>query len=195
MTIKATDKILTKEEALKPYYALAFKVTDADADILISEKSFEIIAVKCEQRFWGNWYHGGETIVKNDITGEIVSRESYPLTLPQDDDKIYTLTTIAANAVESDKIGLGNGKLKLIFEDDDQIRIESADGSKPIRPITDKPSHFNGAKLLQDRKLYLNYQYSNGDGTTTYINDILVFRNRIRDGINEWQDENPEDYQ
>ena len=195
VTIKATDKILTKEEALKPYYALAFKVTDADADILISEKSFEIIAVKCEQRFWGNWYHGGETIVKNDITGEIVSRESYPLTLPQDDDKIYTLTTIAANAVESDKIGLGNGKLKLIFEDDDQIRIESADGSKPIRPITDKPSHFNGAKLLQDRKLYLNYQYSNGDGTTTYINDILVFRNRIRDGINEWQDENPEDYQ
>ena len=79
VTIKATDKILTKEEALKPYYALAFKVTDADADILISEKSFEIIAVKCEQRFWGNWYHGGETIVKNDITGEIVSRESYPL--------------------------------------------------------------------------------------------------------------------
>ena len=49
---------------------------------------------------------------------------------------------------------------------------------------------FNG----KDRKMTLNYSYSNGDGTTTYVNDYLQFRNRIRDGVNEWQSENPEDY-
>ena len=49
-------------------------------------------------------------------------------------------------------------------------------------------------RQLQNRKLFLNYRFANGDGTTTYVQDTLTFRNRIRDGVNEWQDENPEHY-
>lgn len=192
-TVSAKDEILGDEKALKPYYALGFKVSEADADVLLREKSFAIIAIKCEHRFWGNWYHGGRSVVKNDTDGTVVSEEEYPLTLPQSDSKVYTLTTVAADAVETDKTGPGNGRLKLTF-DGDRIHVESADGSKQIAPIADCPSHFNGAKLLQERKLFLNYSYSNGDGTTTYVTDTLAFRNRIRDGINEWQDENPENY-
>ena len=63
-----------------------------------------------------------------------------------------------------------------------------------INPIQGWPSRFNDAPLLQDRVLSLNYSYPNGDGTTTYVYDTLKFRNRIRDGINEWQDENTENY-
>lgn len=30
--------------------------------------------------------------------------------------------------------------------------------------------------------------------TVSYVTDTLTFRNRIRDGVNEWQDENPDHY-
>jgi hypothetical protein len=55
-------------------------------------------------------------------------------------------------------------------------------------------STYNQAKLLQNRKILLNYKYVNGDGNTCYAQDTLTFRNRIRDGVNEWQDENPSHY-
>ena len=53
---------------------------------------------------------------------------------------------------------------------------------------------FNGEKLLQNRKLFLEYSYANEAGNTVTVKDTLSFRNRYRDGVNEWQDENPENY-
>ena len=73
--------------------------------------------------------------------------------------------------------------------EDGQIKVSSADGR-----ITDQGSSWNKSKLLQDRKLFLNYSYTSADGSVTEVRDTLTFRNRIRDGINEWQDENPEHY-
>lgn len=193
VSIKATPAIEEDANAFKPYYALGFKLNKADVDSVLCEKSFEIIVVKCENKFFGNWYHGGKTVVKNDATGEIVSEDTYDLVIPQADSRTYALTTVDANTVSTNKIGLSAGKLLLKFNGND-IAVSSADGSKEIKPIADQPSAYNDAKLLQDRKLTLNYCFSNGDGTTTYITDFLQFRNRIRDGINEWQDENEKNY-
>lgn len=194
VSIKATPAIEEDANAFKPYYALGFKLNKADVDSVLCEKSFEIIVVKCENKFFGNWYHGGKTVIKNDATGEIVSEDVYDLVIPQADSKVYSLTTVDASMVMTDKIGLNAGKLLLKFNGND-ITITSADGSKEIRPIADQPSVYNDAKLLQDRRLTLNYSFSNGDGTTTYITDYLQFRNRIRDGVNEWQDENEKNYE
>jgi len=55
-------------------------------------------------------------------------------------------------------------------------------------------STYNQAKLLQNRKIFLNYKYQVASGNWCYATDTLTFRNRIRDGVNEWQDENPENY-
>ena len=193
-TISATSAIEGDANAFRPYYALGFKIGKADVDSVLREKSFEIIVVKCENKFFGNWYHGGKTVIKNDTTGEIVSEDTYDLVIPQADSKVYSLTTVDASTVMTDKIGLNDGKLLLKF-DGNNITVSSADGSKEIKPIADQPSVYNDAKLLQDRELTLNYSFSNGDGTTTYITDYLKFRNRIRDGINEWQDENEKNYE
>ena len=54
---------------------------------------------------------------------------------------------------------------------------------------------FNGARLLQDRELSLQYTVTDPDGGRTEVSETLHFRNRIRDGVNEWQDEHPEHYQ
>ena len=43
-------------------------------------------------------------------------------------------------------------------------------------------NRFGGLKVTHD------------DGSYDEVRDTLAFRNRIRDGINEWQDENPGHY-
>ena len=194
VTVRANDNLLEDANAFTPCYAIGFRIEDADTDLIIREKSFEIIAVKCENRFWGNWIHGGRTIVKNDLTSEVISVSEYEADPAQTDDKLYVLTTFDASSVLTNTMQGKEGRLKLTFKGND-IEISSYGQDLIINPIQGWPSRFNGATLLQDRVLNLNYCYSNGDGTTTYVYDTLEFRNRIRDGINEWQDENTENYE
>lgn len=193
VTVKANESMLEDENAFKPFYAIGFKIENADADVLIKEKSFEIIAVKCENRFYGNWIHGGKTIVRNDMTSEVITESVYEADPAQTDDKLYVLTTLDGSSVLTNAMQGREGRLKLTFKDED-IEISAYGQNLTINPIQGWPSRFNDAPLLQDRVLSLNYSYPNGDGTTTYVYDTLKFRNRIRDGINEWQDENTENY-
>lgn len=190
-----TEEMFSDEKILKPYYALGFVIRDADADTLLLHKSFQIMAIKVENRFWGNWYHGGRKVVVKNVDGTQQSETHYPITFPQTDAKICKLTTESFNSVITDKFSNENGSLRLTFlKEGNQISVEDVSGSKEIRGILGQPSHHNGAKLIQNREIYLNYSYSDGTGNTTYITDTLKFRNRIRDGINEWQDENTENY-
>ncbi|MBO4671384.1 MAG: DUF1735 domain-containing protein [Bacteroidales bacterium] len=189
VTITATGAFLTDPDAIVPKYALAFRITSADADKLPVEKSFEVIAVKYECKYFGNWYYGGERKIVDKLTGKEVSKESYPLSLPQDDSKIYTLTTTGPNSVKTNKIGQRSGSFELLFSGENVI----ASCSDP--KVTMGYCYTNGAKAIQDRVIYLNYSYDNGDGTTSVVSDYLTFRNRIRDGISEWQDENPANYE
>ncbi len=194
VTVTADERFLADANASsKPYYALAFRIEEADADVIPSEKSFAVIAVRYENMLFGNYWHGGATTVKNDATGEIVEKDEYPLEIPHDESRIYTLTTVAPDALTTSRLGDWEGSLRLTLREDGQIAIADADGKRTIEPFGDG-CYFNRAKRLQDRKLILNYKFANGDGTTTYIEDVLVFRNRVRDGVNEWQDENPENY-
>ena len=175
-----------------PYYAVGFRITSADADTILLSKSFEVIAVRYENKLFGNYYHGGETQVV-DARGEELSKEVYPTAVPSDEGThgIYTLTTDAPDALTTNYIGTKEGSVRLTL-DGKEIRVSgSVDGSKEIE---DLGSRFNDARLLQNRKLFLHYRYPNGDGTFTVVRDTLTFRNRIRDGVNEWQDENPKNY-
>ena len=74
------------------------------------------------------------------------------------------------------------------------VYVSSVAGSTfTIQP--DGASGFNRAKLLQNRKIFLKYQYTDPASKFTYhCTDTLTFRNRIRDGVNEWQDEDPSHY-
>lgn len=175
-----------------PYYAIGVRITSADADTILLSKSFEVIAVRYENKLFGNYYHGGETQVV-DAQGTELSKEVYPTTIPSDEGThgIYTLTTAAPDALTTNYIGTKEGSVHLTLDGTD-IRVSgSVDGT---REVEDLGSAFNDARLLQNRKLFLHYRYPNGDGTYTVVRDTLTFRNRIRDGVNEWQDENPNNY-
>lgn len=182
-TVRADEKILDDPDAFRPYYAIAYKVLDADVDSLYIHKSFAVIAVRCENKYFGNWYHGGSYSIGGDAV-------KYPFSIPQDDSKVYRLTTVDANTVKTDKFVQNKGSLYLTF-DGDEIKISSDD----VDLVPDsRRSWSNGAVLLQDRVLYLNYSYRDSRDRIIEVSDSLVFRNRIRDGINEWQDTDKSHY-
>ncbi len=192
VTFKADSAAMLADASVKPspYYAFAYRIEEADADKVLEKKNFGVIALRIENRFFGNWYHGGYTVVRNDMTSEIVSEQYYSGEVPQPDTRIYTLSSTGPFSLRSNRIGNANGTLDFTF-DGDAITLSAP--SREIEPWGEG-SRFNGAKLLQDRKLFLSYKYSNGNGTTTYIRDTLSFRNRMRDGVNEWQDPDPSHY-
>lgn len=172
-----------------PFYAIGYRIVSANVDTVLLSKSFGVIALRCENTFFGNWYHGGKSVVTN-ASGE-TSESIYPTKIPADDNtfEVYSLTTSTPYSVDVNFFHNTKGQLMTITMEDGQIKVSSADGR-----ITDLGSSWNKSRLLQDRKLFLNYSYTSADGSETVVNDTLTFRNRIRDGINEWQDENPEHY-
>ena len=169
VTIKATDFIKEDPKVFAPYYALAFRIESADADYLEPERSFEVIVVRCENRFLGQWSHSGADF-------------------SEADDKVYTFTTKDDKSVVMTGCN-ETGPLVLTFKDDNTIDVTSADGTAVIEAISGEPSVHNNSKLLQDRQISLNIRCNGND-----FRETLKFRSRVRDGVLEYQDENPENY-
>jgi hypothetical protein len=175
-------------------YAIPFYINNADADTILSTKRSVVIGVKYENMLFGNYWHGGVTTIK-DPAGVTIQTIPYYTSVTQPENKIWKLKTVAPNAL------ITNGysdqttakEEMLLTLDGTNITISTRVGST-FAVIPSGASTFNRAKLLQNRKILLNYKYINAAGNTCYAQDTLTFRNRIRDGVNEWQDENPANY-
>jgi len=184
---------LTDPATLSPNYAIALNITSADADTILQVKRTAVIGLKYENMLFGNYLHGGVTTIK-DAAGNVVQTIPYYTAVNAPETAIWKLTTVAPNALITN--GYSNkttakGEMKLTL-DGSNITVSSNTGAtNAILP--DGASSFNTAKLLQNRKILLNYKYVVGTNTY-YCQDTLTFRNRIRDGVNEWQDENPSHY-
>ena len=192
VVIKADSARFLKDAAtIRAKYAIPFYITSADADSIVGAKRTAVVALKYENMLFGNYWHGGVTTVK-DAAGKVVKTVKYYTTIPSPEAKIFKLKTVAPDALVTNKISDQEGAFKITL-DGNTVKISKADGSA-IEVQPDGASTFNRAKLLQERKLFLSYKYENEDGTTSFAQDTLTFRNRIRDGVNEWQDENPDHY-
>lgn len=192
VVIKADSaRFLNDIATIKPVYAIPFYIASADADSIPTGKRYTVIALKYENMLFGNYWHGGVTTVK-DSTGKVVKTVKYFTTIPSPESKVMTLKTVAPNALVTNKISDQSGAMKITLNGGN-ITVSKADGSG-VAVTADGASIFNQAKLLQERKIVLKYKFTNADGTTSFAQDTLTFRNRIRDGVNEWQDENPSHY-
>ena len=171
----------------EPYYAIGFRITSANVDTVLRSKSYEVIALRYENMLFGNWYHNGKTEIY-DAGGNLQETRAYHKEINSDD--LCVLRTIAPDTVQADKTGYLAGQLNITLKDGALSLSDAAGGPA----VTDLGSSYNGARLLQDRKLYLNYSFTDAAGLRNVVTDTLSFRNRIRDGVNEWQDENSEHY-
>jgi hypothetical protein len=190
--IKADSaNFLADAATLKAKYVLPFQITTADADSVVTAMNYAVIGLRYENMLFGNYYHGGVTTI-TDVNGNPIDTITYYTKIPQADNLVWSLTTVAPNALVTNGISNKAGSFKITL-DGSNIIVSKADAST-VNVQPEGQSTFNRAKLLQDRKIVLSYKYLNNDGTTSHVQDTLTFRNRIRDGVNEWQDENPANY-
>jgi hypothetical protein len=184
---------LADDSTIKSQYIVPFKITAADADTIIEPLRSNKIAIKYENMLFGNYWHGGVATV--DSAGVMVKPIPYYTSKSQPETKVWVLTTVKPNQLAN--FGYSNvtsttKKEMILTLDGTNITISTATGATNTY-LADGASTFNRAKLLQNRKILLNYKYVVGV-KTFHCQDTLTFRNRIRDGINEWQDENPLNY-
>lgn len=185
---------LSDPATINATYVLPFYITEADADTILKSKRSLVVGIKYENMLFGNYLHGGVTTVKNS-SGAVINTIRYNTYLAQPDNKIWKLYTTAPNKVVSNGYSDVTSTTKKEIEltiNGSAITIASAGGSTNSY-LANGTCTFNNAKLLQDRKIFLNYSYVAG-ANTNYCQDTLTFRNRIRDGVNEWQDENTGHY-
>jgi hypothetical protein len=113
----------------------------------------------------------------------------------QPENKTWKLKTVGPDALVTNGYSdqtTAKDEMRLTLSSTNIIVSTNAGSTFAVQP--NGASTFNRAKLLQNRKILLNYKYVNAAGNTCYAQDTLTFRNRIRDGVNEWQDENPANY-
>ena len=177
-------------------YVLPFRISSADADSVVNLKRTNTVAVMFENMLFGNYWHGGQTVINR--PGLADSTYSYFTEIPTPESKIWTLKTQGPSTLVSngylDQASPEGTEIKLVLKGS-KVFVSSAIGAKyVIEP--EGESSFNRSKLLQHRKIFLKYKYTNtANGYTYHCTDTLTFRNRMRDGINEWQDENPSHYE
>ncbi len=192
----AADSVnfLSDPATLKAKYVLPLLLTSAVMDSVIQPKKYTVIGLIYENMLFGNYYHGGVTTIK-DASGNVISVNKYKTSLPQPDNKIWKMSTVAPAELTvngySDQV-TSKAQMKLTLNGDNITIASVAGAAKVIQP--DGTSTYNQANRLQDRKIFLSYKFANADGTTSFVQDTLTFRNRLRDGVNEWQDENPSHY-
>lgn len=184
-----STKFIRSGKYLKANYVLPFFITSADTDSILEKNRSTVIGIMYENKLFGNYYYGGVKVTKNSA-GEIIDEKKYYTTIPSPEGSLNVLTTISHNSLQTSKLAGDVGNLIFELQQDGKIRIQNNNNISE-----DGESSFNNAKLLQNRKIFLSYKIDNQDGTTTFVKDTLTFRNRIRDGVNEWQDENPENYE
>ena len=188
-------RFLSDPATLMATYALPFRITNADADTVLASRNYAVIGFKYENMLFGNYWHGGVTVEK-DASGAVVNTTNYFTTIPSPDSKAWALKTVGPFELTT------NGVSGISSSSNPEMKLTLNGGSIGISPVAgatfqvqpDGASTYNQAKLLQNRKIFLNYKYQNGAGNWCYAKDTLTFRNRIRDGVNEWQDENPANY-
>jgi hypothetical protein len=191
-TVFCNDSVNTRNST----YILPFYITAADADSILEPKRSNMVGVMFENMLFGNYWHGGAAVVK-DGTGNIVNTITYKTTVPTNENNIWTLTTVGprtltANGYYNAFTG-GTQQMQLVLKGNSVIVSSVPGADYTIMP--DGESTFNRSRLLQDRRIYLKYMFTDGGtGYTYHCTDTLTYRNRIRDGINEWQDENPSHY-
>ena len=177
-------------------YVLPFYITTANADTILESRRYNIVGTKFENMLYGNYWHGGAALVNR--PGKADTTYVYPTTVPTQENLIWTLTTtgpstLTCNGYFNKTVTAGKKHINLTLKGTNVILSDGSDAALTV--LSDGSSSYNAAKLLQKRKIFLKYRYFEAStGYTYHCTDTLTFRNRLRDGVNEWQDANPSHY-
>lgn len=175
------------------YYALLFRLESTTADSILCNKDSLLLILSFESGYFGNYYHNGRVIRKDtdldSIIDTIIYRQEEPVT---NNVNIWTLSTAGSKTVYSRGIAnyapsdLTGFYIKIYDPDSLDIIADSA----LIAQGYDWKIKLDVGDNYYDpvaRRFYLNYSFQDVQtGYKCYASDTLIFRNRILDGVNQW---------
>lgn len=160
--------------ALASNYALGFRLLDTSVDTILNEKQTTIITFKYINTYDGNYYHKGRAI--GYASGSPVDTMEYPA------NDYWKLTTFSPNGVTAPEMGNISGNdylMDIVINPDNSVSIQkNPDAGNEVQSQS-------GRYYPDNRTFILEYSFQH-EGKNYQANDTLVFRNRIVDGVNQW---------
>jgi len=183
-----SSKFLSDIDNLKAKFALGFIINSSpDVDTINMAKNTAVIAFRYENMLFGNWFRSGVATAN----GQTIA---YRAKINQSNDDLGILKTVAPLKLYYNHYGVptNKGGMYLSLNKDNSITI-SNDAQATIQIVQEGECKFNAAKKIQDRKIFLSYKFTE-NGVAFQCKDTLAFRDRVRDGVLEYRDENPNNY-
>ncbi|MDO5986235.1 DUF1735 domain-containing protein [Flavivirga amylovorans] len=167
-------------------YAIPLRMVATSVDSILEGNGDIIVPIKLINTYEGNFYQSGS--LKEFFTVSKVLDTAYVYGDREDgtnDPVIRKLSSIMMDTVKINGVANRTGddysmKLKVNPEDNSVTIISDPDSVIEVEE--------NGFSLWNpvNRKFTLKYKYTIGDKDFE-VEEVLTFRNRIRDGINEWR--------
>lgn len=194
--VSINDEFVDDEQATEANYALGFSIKEASTDSILAEKEATVVAFKYINTYQGYYYREGTTTIYINGTEEVDTILSYDSNT--EDNAAWELSTLQKDKV---KVTWNNSSgirpdLDLLINNENKLAIignnVNSEGTEPgtIISITDDG---DSSYDPESRTFNLNYSYSFIDGQGNLqkykVNDQLIFRNRVVDGVNQWFDE------
>lgn len=173
--VKANENYLADPLSLGNHYALGFKLDNVvKADSILADFKTTVIRFSYINKLFGNYIQNGKYTKTTAGTTETIN---YPGGIT---DELAFATTSVNTATYN---GLANLRgadkmLQVTIDADDKITIQSIAGGLTV--TDDGGSFYDSTK----RQVSLNYSFT-FNGTTFKCNDVLNFRNRVIDGVNQ----------
>jgi len=188
ITIAIDPSFFNDPMALDGTYALPFRLTDTSLDALLEDKEILVLQLKYEASLFGNYYHNGATVAK-DAEGVIIDELSsiYHQEEPVTNDvNNWVLSTLSSNTLATSGISnlLDSETNRLIFNIELDSDGEVTIASNPESTI-DVSQNGTCSYDTSKKEFYINYSYSL-EGNNYFATDTLSYRNRILDGVNQW---------
>ncbi|MGS0524342.1 BT_3987 domain-containing protein [Zobellia nedashkovskayae] len=187
VTVAFDSLTIARDTAFTDFkYALPFKLpeTTSGVDSVLIDKQTTIIPVRLMNTFEGIYWQIGDVKKFFNVDRVVDDFISYGDSLNLRDTPLRRLITTGMNTV------LINGVANLTNEDEIQMELLiNVDNTVTIVPKSEVYQVSSNGKNTWDpikRIFTLNYKYE-VDDFTYEVNETLSFRNRNRDGIDEWR--------
>ncbi|MFB6318167.1 BT_3987 domain-containing protein [Saccharicrinis sp. FJH54] len=170
-------RFISDPKAVNHIYAIPFRLTDTSEDSINANLSTKILVIKYINHYEGSYDQEG-TIISYDASGAVIDSVEVS--------NVIAMTTVREDTVVTDGMlnSTGAAYQMLIHVNPDKSVLTENTPSSANNAITQ-----NGTCSFDKTNsvFTLNYKVTTGSGSYKIASMQLTWRNRIRDGINEWR--------
>lgn len=172
LAISFTDAFYEDAACTSAHYALPFRIKSSSLDKILEGQDYSVVAIKYISTYHGTYYIKGK-VSELDVTGGVVSTETYgKVDLSKNDTR--EVSTLAKNVLVRQGVGnnavASNEKVKMTFQADHKVKVESADGGIEI---TEGSGTFNDSG--ENLEISLKYHYTKS-GKKYEVEETLIRR-------------------